>query len=264
MAVRAIITKLSADWIIRGLDERDYGIDLQMEYFAKNNPTGAFVFGQVKGTKIEFDPDASVKVSLDVSFLEYALLFTVPFILFRVSVSTGEIRFLWLQQYVKIKLRGQETWRSQQKITVELPVGNVLPDNEAKLVQFASAPSEDAQGLAFLMDFHLLENGIQAARSLQASAGDCATAAYAIGQRLSFVASQLVNDKLMPALGRYRAFEHILDRWALYDVSAADRVTEADEAVLAEVMAMLASARDQFLLKPAMHEGYEALRLTSY
>jgi hypothetical protein len=39
------------NWIARSQEGRDYGIDLQIERFDGENPTGDFIFAQVKGTK---------------------------------------------------------------------------------------------------------------------------------------------------------------------------------------------------------------------
>ena len=60
-AIRTIFTHLDENWLVRSLDERDYGVDLQLERFDLDNATGDFIFAQVKGTDKEFDE--SVKLS---------------------------------------------------------------------------------------------------------------------------------------------------------------------------------------------------------
>jgi hypothetical protein len=48
-AVRVVRTKLTADWMERSVEDRDYGIDMMLETFDGNNPTGILVLLQVKG-----------------------------------------------------------------------------------------------------------------------------------------------------------------------------------------------------------------------
>lgn len=43
-AIRRLITTLSEDWLIRDLSDRDYGIDLKLEYFDGISPTGIIIF----------------------------------------------------------------------------------------------------------------------------------------------------------------------------------------------------------------------------
>lgn len=43
-SVRRLITTLSEDWLIRDLSDRDYGIDLKLEYFDGISPTGIIIF----------------------------------------------------------------------------------------------------------------------------------------------------------------------------------------------------------------------------
>ncbi|MBF4437736.1 DUF4365 domain-containing protein, partial [Vibrio anguillarum] len=50
LAVRKIISELPVDWIVRGQEERDYGIDLTIERFDGQNATGDYFLVQVKGT----------------------------------------------------------------------------------------------------------------------------------------------------------------------------------------------------------------------
>ena len=74
-AVRRLMTQLSSDWVIRDLSERDYGIDLKLEYFNDNKPTGKIVFLQVKGTtkKLQIKKDCVIlwsplKIEFSINF----------------------------------------------------------------------------------------------------------------------------------------------------------------------------------------------------
>jgi hypothetical protein len=78
LAIREIFTQMPANWLVRGLDERDYGIDLKIEKFNGNKPTGALSLVQVKGTRDKFEE--KVKLShFPTKTLEYAELFSKPF-----------------------------------------------------------------------------------------------------------------------------------------------------------------------------------------
>lgn len=55
-AVRLIMSKLNPNWLLRSLEERDYGIDLSLEKFNGDEPTGNYVFIQVKGHEKKISP----------------------------------------------------------------------------------------------------------------------------------------------------------------------------------------------------------------
>lgn len=131
-AVRKVITQLPDDWLIRGLEERDYGIDLFIEIFNEEYATGQTAMIQVKGTEKRFSKEA--KLSFPTKTIEYALLFQQPFFVFHVSLEQKSIRYLWLQKYVDMVLDVQKPdWRKQGKVTIKFPKENKLPKNHGKI-----------------------------------------------------------------------------------------------------------------------------------
>lgn len=93
---------MNADWLVRSLEERDYGIDLQLERYARDDATGDFIFVQVKGKESAF-MDA-VQLSLTVETINYALMFDVPFFVFHTSNASKATKIVWLQKYVETRL----------------------------------------------------------------------------------------------------------------------------------------------------------------
>jgi len=128
-ALRLVIRHMPDQLLIRSLEERDYGIDMQLEHFNGANPTGQLALVQVKGTKNEF-VDGIVKLSFPVKTIEYAKLFEIPFFVFHTSVTTEETRFIWLQSYTSVVLDVENSrWRTQEEVTLNFPPGNVLSES---------------------------------------------------------------------------------------------------------------------------------------
>ena len=97
-AIRTVIAQLDHNWLIRNLDERDYGIDLTLERFDGEFPTGDFILLQVKGTNTRFSKD--VKLSgYPVKNIQYSLLFNIPFFALHVSNPSNKAFFVWLQKW---------------------------------------------------------------------------------------------------------------------------------------------------------------------
>ncbi|MEX6223236.1 DUF4365 domain-containing protein [Providencia hangzhouensis] len=86
----------SDKWVLRSIDERDYGTDFMIEIFENSNPTGDCFFVQSKGTVSSFDE--TVKLSFPVKTIKYALLFNVPFFIFYTSIPSNETKYIWLQK----------------------------------------------------------------------------------------------------------------------------------------------------------------------
>lgn len=130
MAVRRLITTLSEDWIIRDLSDRDYGIDLKLEYFDGQSPTGIIIFLQVKGTNKIIKERAGIVTfkNFPIHTLNYSNLFPEPFYLVYLSDKEAEpIYFLWLQKYVtneQEKLLNLKT--DQQEVSLKIPSRNNL------------------------------------------------------------------------------------------------------------------------------------------
>lgn len=78
LAIREIFKKMPENWLVRGLDERDYGIDLKIEKFDGSKPTGALSLIQVKGTRDTFEGQIKL-AQFPTKTLKYAELFPVIF-----------------------------------------------------------------------------------------------------------------------------------------------------------------------------------------
>jgi hypothetical protein len=142
LAVRKVLSKLSPDWIVRDLSERDYGIDLMLEYYSNDKPTGQLVLFQVKGTSgaVNFRGDV-VKFQMQKHTLLYAERFPEPFFLVHTSTQIDTpIYFVWLQKYVTHRLdRNAAQWRveSEESININIPVTNTFDGAESKLINIS-------------------------------------------------------------------------------------------------------------------------------
>ena len=56
LAVRRLITQMDANWVIRERSERDYRIDMTVEVFEKNLPTGQSVSYKSRGREKHCSP----------------------------------------------------------------------------------------------------------------------------------------------------------------------------------------------------------------
>jgi hypothetical protein len=156
-AVRVVITTLDENWLVRGLDERDYGIDLVLERFAGEAATGDYCLIQVKGTADSFAADREIKIGdFPVKTIQYAKLFNIPFFVFYVSVADEMVYFLWLQKYSETKLKETtHNWETQDTVTLYFPEENKLHENIAHLTNIIKIDKSIKMGVRFLS---LLEN----------------------------------------------------------------------------------------------------------
>jgi hypothetical protein len=130
-AVRLVISRLPEDCLVRSLEERDYGIDLQLELFDGNFPSGNIAFVQVKGQEDSFKNESKI-TDFPVKTILYARMFNAPFFIFFVSLKDAEVRFIWLQKYIDTTLPLlSPNWETQQTVTIEMPEQNTL---EKKIV----------------------------------------------------------------------------------------------------------------------------------
>jgi hypothetical protein len=162
LAVRKLFTKLSPDWIIRDLSERDYGIDLMLEYYADNNPTGQVVFFQVKGKSAAVEiSDGIVKYQMKKQTLLYAELFPEPFLLVHTSIDqAGQVFYVWLQKYISHVLdRDRPRWRneSNETISIQFPATNTFEDAEEKLISISKSNVLLTESLQFLSTYMFWE-----------------------------------------------------------------------------------------------------------
>jgi hypothetical protein len=141
--------ELPPDWLVRGLEERDYGIDLTLELFKKDQPTGQIALIQVKGTTKSFEQQK--KLSFPTRTVEYSLLFQQPFFVFYTSVTDKKTYFVWIQKYVQTVLNAsQKSWRQQDSITIHFPEENLLSDQTGKIRGIMAAYSARTSGIEFL------------------------------------------------------------------------------------------------------------------
>jgi hypothetical protein len=156
LAVRKVIAALSANWVIRDLTERDYGIDMMVEYFNGQLPTCRIAFFQVKGTSkpIAFK-NGQAGFSLHRKTLGYTECFTVPFFLLYCDVtdSAGTVYYVWLQKYIMTTLHKQSPdWRTsqQESYTIYIPAQNKLQETESRMLEFCQSPQRTTESLQFL------------------------------------------------------------------------------------------------------------------
>lgn len=141
--------QLSADWVIRNLEERDYGIDLQVELFDGNNPTGHMALIQVKGTEKSFKDEPRARIP--VKTLNYAELFNIPFFLFQTSLVDKKTRFIWLQKFISTELEiNNPNWRDRKTLHIEIPEENKLKGNEKKFRGIVELQSHHRDALSFI------------------------------------------------------------------------------------------------------------------
>ncbi len=148
---------LPANWLLRSLEDRDYGIDAKIELFNGHDPTGNFFLIQIKGQEKPFS-STSPKKSIPTKTIEYALLFDVPFFVFLNSNESQKTKFVWLQRYVELVLNQENpNWRSKKSVTIKFPEINDLVDNKQKIEMCVRTEALRAFGLRFLGDYHWLE-----------------------------------------------------------------------------------------------------------
>lgn len=138
-SIKRVLNILPDHWVIRELTERDYGIDLLIEIFEKNDvknnghdtfrSTGAIFHAQVKGTGLALKiNNEKIAYSLNKGSLLYTERFSTPFLLFRVDVSSDKSPsyFLWIQRYVRDVLDlGNPDWRTEKKIHLQYTYRNI-------------------------------------------------------------------------------------------------------------------------------------------
>ena len=158
LAIRAVISALPENWLVRGLEERDYGIDLSIELYDGEKPTGCFSLIQVKGTRNSFS--GNVKLSgFPSKTLEYAKLFPESFFIFHTSVTDKNTYFVWAQKYIEIRLSTDNpAWFEQDSNTIYFPDENVLGTDEGndKIERIMRLLSARKNGLEFLADYEWL------------------------------------------------------------------------------------------------------------
>jgi hypothetical protein len=156
LAVRKVVAALSKNWLIRDLTERDYGIDMMVEYFDGKVPTGRIAFLQIKGTTKPLKPrNGLIPFSIKKKTLKYTECFAVPFFLVHCNVNDpkGPVYYMWLQKYVMTALyTDNPQWRTlkEETCTVYIPASNILPETEERMLEFCHTPQRTSETLQFL------------------------------------------------------------------------------------------------------------------
>jgi hypothetical protein len=122
-------------WEYRELSGRDYGIDMELDIFHNENPTGQLLLLQIKGytgqTKI--NSDGCISFPVPVNTLIYSERMITPFILVICPINDDDRKcyYLWLQEYIKCILDiDSPDWRAQKTKNVYIPQNNILPKDE--------------------------------------------------------------------------------------------------------------------------------------
>lgn len=160
LAVRQIISALPSNWLVRSLEERDYGIDLSIELYNGEHPTGCFSLIQIKGKKNSFSNDEITLGGFPTKTLEYATLFPEPFFIFHNSIEDKKTYFVWAQKYIEIRLsKDNPNWIDQDSNTIKFPIDNLLgsEDGNAKIERIMRKLSANKSGLEFLAEYEWLK-----------------------------------------------------------------------------------------------------------
>lgn len=165
LAVRRLLSTLNENWVIRDLSERDYGIDLMVEYFDGDKTTGKTAYFQVKGkgSKITILKDGTISFyDFPVKTLLYAEQFPEPFFLVYLSTLKSEpIYFIWLQHHCRVVLdRDNPGWRDEAEVNLSIPSENDLLTSEKRLLKVASKNVMMKMSMRFLSDYHFWDNHI--------------------------------------------------------------------------------------------------------
>ncbi|WP_257455617.1 DUF4365 domain-containing protein [Archangium lipolyticum] len=152
---RIVASLLPAErFVERDQTERDYGIDLSVECFDAGEPSGAYLFFQLKGTDDPSPPADAKSIAFDmkVNSLKRVERFATPVLLVWCPVQAVPQRFwfLWLQSYIRVVLNYENPgWRNQETVRLHIPVENVIPDanghNLRRLRHIAGHPTRVEQ-----------------------------------------------------------------------------------------------------------------------
>lgn len=152
---------LGTDWVFRDHSERDYGIDVHIEYFDGDWPTGLVLYGQLKGTTGIFLEPTRLS-GFPTKTANYANLFNIPFFVFYASLANKITKFVWLQEYLRLNIRYSQL-SEQESITIVFPEENDL--NEAgkqKILGILKQQHTAKAGLMFLTYYERLLQRVEA------------------------------------------------------------------------------------------------------
>jgi hypothetical protein len=243
-AVRHIFTHLNENWLVRNLDERDYGIDLQLERFDIDDATGDFIFVQVKGTDDAFGADVQLS-GFQVDTIKYALMFDVPFFLFHTSNTTKITKFVWLQKYVETKLvKTTPNWKTRDggSVTIYFPEENDLQKNDQKITEIIKKDKRRKIGVKFLAHYESLKLH---SKSVMAGQVGVASACAIETRKLQNLSSFISAYKEVIVEGSYADFNSLHN--AYDNIFSTCKIDSADEKTINSAMKFLGQIKSTFL-----------------
>ena len=129
--MRSIIDSFykNGDALVRGWDERDYGIDLTVEFFENGCPTGNIAYLQIKSTESRITKNLKTEdvscSGVSACSLEYAKQKKIPFILIYISIAEPiEFYYIDIQSLNVEALLSVACDNDSKKTTVRIPVTN--------------------------------------------------------------------------------------------------------------------------------------------
>lgn len=121
-ATAIYLVSKNKDWIVRKQD-KDFGIDLEMELVDKNVVSGQFVKVQIKASNQFKISNNIIKYPISNNFLKYCDECRIPVILALIDISSNKGYFIWVQEY----LRTHQVVLNQSKtISINVPLQNDL------------------------------------------------------------------------------------------------------------------------------------------
>ena len=251
-AVRTIFTHLHENWLVRNLEERDYGIDLQLERFDSDEATGDFIFVQVKGTDTEFKENVKLS-NFPVDTVNYALMFDVPFFIFHTSNTSKQTKYVWLQNYVETRLeKDTPHWKTQDSVTIYFPKDNNLESNDYKITKIIKQDKLKKVGVKFLATYESLKFHSDSVLNGQITvANSCAIES----RKLQKLSSFINEHKEFVTKGSYTDFNTLHE--AYDNITNTSEINSADKETISSAMNFLEEIKSIFLHQDAVNDFNE-------
>lgn len=163
---------LPDEWIIRRIEEDDYGLDIQVEIVQDENVIGAYFTIQLKGTDhIKTSKGRFVSHSCKTSTLNYFLARPelVVYLVYDAQTDTGY--WLWVKDYILNNLKS--SWQQQTKNTLLIPLDRRFDEQATQQIEqrvlqehhtatiLARTESLNASNRPFRYSFSRNEEGIE-------------------------------------------------------------------------------------------------------
>jgi hypothetical protein len=148
IARRLVPQAFPAMWEHRELTGRDYGVDMILEIFKEDIPTGCFLSLQIKGTAQIIEENVTeIKFDLPINTLRYSELFISPVLLVFCPINDPQERvfYLWLQKYINVVLNFENPgWKNNSAtVRVSIPINNIVSKDIDKLLWIANNPKRN-------------------------------------------------------------------------------------------------------------------------